>query len=53
MAKPSSLFQNVHSTPEVIREVELLYVQYPLSLRNVKDHLFERAALAEWQCLMG
>jgi len=31
-----------HSSPEVIRQVVMLYVRYPLSLRNVEDLLFER-----------
>jgi putative transposase len=41
-AKPSSPFRYFHSTPEVIREVVMLYVRFPLSLRNVEDLLFER-----------
>ncbi len=31
-----------NSSPEVIRLVVLMYVRYPLSLRNVEDLLFER-----------
>ena len=31
-----------HSSPEVIRLVVMLYVRFPLSLRNVEDLLFER-----------
>ena len=30
------------SSPEVIRWVVMMYVRYPLSLRNVEDLLFER-----------
>ena len=41
-AKPPSLFRYFHSAPEVIREVVMLYVRFPLSLRNVEDLLFER-----------
>ena len=31
-----------NSSPEVIRLVVMLYVRFPLSLRNVEDLLFER-----------
>ena len=41
-AKPPSAFRYFKSTPEVIREVVMLYVRFPLSLRNVEDLLFER-----------
>src|ERR1700712_762146 len=41
-AKPSSPFRYFHSAPELIREVVMLYIRYPLSLRNVEDLLFER-----------
>src|SRR5690606_26075163 len=41
-AKPPSPFRYFHSSPEVIRMVVMLYVRYPLSLRNVEDLLFER-----------
>jgi putative transposase len=41
-AKPPSPFRYFHSAPEVIREVVMLYVRFPLSLRNVEDLLFER-----------
>ncbi len=40
--KPASPFRYFHSSPEVIRMVVMLYVRYPLSLRNVEDLLFER-----------
>ncbi len=41
-AKPDSPFRYFKSTPEVIREVVMLYIRFPLSLRNVEDLLFER-----------
>ena len=41
-AKPPSPFRYFHSSPEVIRLVVMLYVRFPLSLRNVEDLLFER-----------
>ena len=31
-----------NSSPEIIRNVVMLYVRYPLSLRQVEDILFER-----------
>ena len=42
MAKSDSPFRYFHSSPELIRQVVMLYVRYPLSLRNVEDLLFER-----------
>ena len=41
-AKPQSLFRYFNSSPEVIRLVVVMYVKYPLSLRNVEDLLAER-----------
>ena len=41
--KPASPFRYFNSSPEVIRLVVMMYVKYPLSLRNVEDLLFERA----------
>ena len=41
-AKPASPFRCFNSSPEVIRLVVMLYVRFPLSLRNVEDLLFER-----------
>ena len=41
-AKPPSPFRSFNSSPEVIRLVVMMYVKYPLSLRNVEDLLFER-----------
>jgi putative transposase len=40
--KPASLFRYFNSSPEVIRLVVMMYVRFPLSLRNVEDLLFER-----------
>ena len=40
--KPANPFRYFHSSPEVIRLVVMLYVRFPLSLRNVEDLLFER-----------
>ena len=40
--KPESPFRYFNSSPEVIRLVVLMYVRFPLSLRNVEDLLFER-----------
>ena len=39
--KPASPFRYFHSSPEVIRMAVMLYVRYPLSLRNVEDLLFK------------
>ena len=41
-AKPPSLFKYFNSSHEVIRLVVMMYVRFPLSLRNVEDLLFER-----------
>ena len=35
-------FRCFNSSPEVIRLVVMMYVKYPLSLRNVEDLLAER-----------
>ena len=40
--KPSSPFRYFNSSPDVIRLVVMMYVRFPLSLRNVEDLLFER-----------
>ena len=39
---PASPFRYFNSAPEVILTAVLLYIRYPLSLRNVEDLLFER-----------
>src|SRR5210317_1510761 len=41
MRKPNP-FKGFHSSPEVIRLAVVLYVRFPLSLRNVEDLLHER-----------
>ena len=57
-----SPFRYFNSSPEVIRLVVMMYVKYPLSLRNVEDLLHERGidvcygrstALAEWRSVMA
>src|SRR5947199_999581 len=40
--KPHDPFRWFDSSPEVIRLVVMMYVRFPLSLRNVEDLLFER-----------
>lgn len=42
MSKAKNPFAYFHSSPDIIRMVVMLYVRYPLSLRNVEDLLFER-----------
>src|ERR1039457_7014832 len=42
MTRPANPFRYFNSSPEVIRLVVMMYVDYPLSLRNVEDLLFER-----------
>ncbi|MEG3166337.1 IS6 family transposase [Sphingomonas sp. PB2P19] len=41
-ALPPSPFRRFNSSAEVIRLVVMMYVRFPLSLRNVEDLLFER-----------
>ena len=41
-AKAPIPFRYFNSSPEVIRLVVMMYVKYPLSLRNVEDLLAER-----------
>jgi putative transposase len=42
MGKADNPFRYFNSSPEVIRLVVMMYVRFPLSLRNVEDLLFER-----------
>src|SRR3978361_1038890 len=42
MDRSTNPFRYFDSSPEVIRLVVMMYVKYPLSLRNVEDLLFER-----------
>ncbi|MEP4785572.1 MAG: IS6 family transposase, partial [Erythrobacter sp.] len=39
--KAPSPFRYFKASPEVIRMAVMLYVRYPLSLRNVEDLLFK------------
>jgi putative transposase len=40
--KPKTPFYRFNSSPEIIRLVVMMYVKFPLSLRNVEDLLHER-----------
>ncbi|QFT47356.1 hypothetical protein FIU97_12280 [Roseivivax sp. THAF40] len=40
MSKPDP-FKDFHGSPEIIRQAVMLYVRFPLSLRNVEDLLHE------------
>ena len=40
--KPPSSFRCFNSSPEIIRLAVLMYVRFPLSLRNVEDLLAQR-----------
>ncbi len=42
LKKSPNPFRCFNSSPEVIRLVVMMYVRFPLSLRNVEDLLFER-----------
>ncbi|WP_225007230.1 IS6 family transposase [Novosphingobium percolationis] len=42
MSKSANPFRYFNSSPEIIRLAVLMYVRFPLSLRNVEDLLFER-----------
>lgn len=39
--KPALPFRYFNSSPEVIRLVVMMYVRFPLSLRNMEELLFE------------
>lgn len=41
MSTPANPFRYFNSSPEVIRLMVMMYVRFPLSLRNVEDLLFE------------
>ena len=45
MTRPANPLRYFNSSPEVIRLVVMMYVKYPLSLRNVEDLLAEVTAL--------
>lgn len=40
--RPASPFRYFNSSPEISRLVVVMYVRFPLSLRNVEDLLAER-----------
>ncbi len=40
--QPLSPFRYLNPSPDVIRLVVMMYVRFPLSLRNVEDLLFKR-----------
>ena len=40
-------FRCFNSSPEVIRLTVMMYIRYPLSLRQVEDLLFERGVCTE------
>ena len=42
MSKPANPFRCFNSSPEGIRLVAMMYVRFPLSLRNIEDLRFER-----------
>jgi putative transposase len=42
MTKPNSPFRYSNSSPEIIRLAVMMYVKFPLSLRNVEDLLHGR-----------
>src|SRR3979411_1421520 len=42
MPMPTNPFRYFDNSPEVIRLVVMIYIKYPLSLRNVEDLLHER-----------
>ena len=50
-------FRYFNSSPEVIRLAVMMYIRYPLSLRQVEDLLFERGidicheSVRYWWCL--
>jgi putative transposase len=49
MTRPANPFRYFNSSPEVIRLVVMMYVKFPLSLRNVEDLLFgKRGAATLW-----
>lgn len=43
--KPAIPFKNFHSLPDVIWLVALMYMRFPLSLRNIEDLLPKRFRL--------
>ncbi len=45
-------FRYFNSSPEVIRLAVMMYIRYPLSLRQVEDLLFEREGLSACPLLL-
>ncbi len=45
-------FRYFNSSPEVIRLAVIMYIRYPLSLRQVEDLLFEREGLSACPLLL-
>lgn len=58
MTKPSP-FRYFKTNPEIIRLAVMMYVRFPLSLRNVEDFLHERGieisheTVRFWWCRFG
>ena len=52
MRNPS---RSSNSSPEIIRLTVMMYIRYPLSLRQVEDILFERGIdkLGNWVAVLG
>ena len=46
-------FLYFNSSPEVIRLTVMMYIRFPLSLRQVEDLLFERGAVSKQIGLSG
>lgn len=42
VSKPANQFRYLNSSPEVVRLVAMMYVCFPIPLRNVEDLLFDR-----------
>ncbi len=58
MTRPSP-FRYLKTSPEIIRLSDMIYIRYPLSLRNVEDLLHERGidicheTVQFWWCRFG
>ncbi|CUH49143.1 hypothetical protein RUA4292_03338 [Ruegeria atlantica] len=49
--KKKSPFQYCKTSPEIIRLAVMLYVRFPLSLRNVEDLLHERGVVVSHEAV--
>ena len=49
--RPQSPFRYFKTSPEVIRAAVMLYIRYPLSLRNVEDLLFKQGIDISYETL--